>query len=97
MILLTGIFQGFWENDPYPWHWEFQGCLGKMHGPKMHDWNYAVIKWMQKNPCPKDGIFKHLSTNYSEEAIIFKDVGILYSIFLFCNFQLGIFSCGLGK
>jgi hypothetical protein len=42
----------------------------------------------------------HLQTSkhyYSDEALILKDFRILYSIFLFCNFQLRIFSCGLGK
>jgi hypothetical protein len=33
----------------------------------------------------------------SEEAPIFKDFRICYSIFLFCNFQFGIFFSGLEK
>jgi hypothetical protein len=39
----------------------------------------------------------HLQTfnhHNSEEALIFKDFRICDSIFLFCNFQLGIFPCG---
>jgi hypothetical protein len=38
--------------------------------------------------------FKHSN---SEEALIFSDFRICYSIYLYCNFQLGIFSYELGK
>jgi hypothetical protein len=38
--------------------------------------------------------FKH---HNSEETFIFEDIRICNSIFLFCNFQLEVFTCGLGK
>jgi hypothetical protein len=25
-----GFFPGFWEHDPYPWHWVFQRCFVKI-------------------------------------------------------------------
>jgi hypothetical protein len=39
-------------------------------------------------------IFKN---NNSEKAFTFKDFTFCFSIFLFCNFQLEIFFCWLGK
>jgi hypothetical protein len=86
-------------SDPYPWNWEFQRCFVK-NWEKMHEFNFAKIKlifYECKESMSRKQTFKikHLQTfkhHNSEEALIFKDFRICYSIFLFCNFQLGIFS-----